>query len=143
MKKRNFTEKSKTARNRFATEMVEETLAKMENAMKNSTIAALKQQWYYGSDDCVAYDEDGNELNNGDFDEKIAEEITEEILYDGFYDEHCKFIELPSKTEMIEYLSDICRACDETYLTIKTEPWVDTFERMIYNYDTGLGDYLD
>lgn len=136
MKRRNFTEKSNTVRNRFATEMVEKTLAKMEKAMKNSTMAALKQQWYYGSDDCVAYDEDGNELNNGDFDEKIAEEIAEEILYDGFYDEHCKFIELPSKTEMIEELLNDCG--HGQYVDIKKEPWSDTFERMICEFDTGI-----
>lgn len=134
--RRNFTEKSKTVRNRFATEMVEKTLAKMENAMKNSTMAALKQQWYYGSDDCVAYDEDGNELNNGDFDQKIAEEIAEEILYDGFYDEHCKFIELPSKAEMIEELLNDCERGQ--YVDIKEESWADTFERMICEFDTGI-----
>lgn len=136
MKRRNFTEKSNTVRSKFATKMVEKTLAKMEKAMKNSTIAALKQQWYYGADDCVAYDEDGNELNNGDFDQKIAEEIAEEILYDGFYDEHCKFIELPSKIEMIKELLNDCERGQ--YVDIKREPWSDTFERMICEFDTGI-----
>ena len=142
MKKRNFTEKSKTVRNKFATEMVDKALAKFERPMMESTILELEWQYHWGSEDCVAYDEDGNELNDGEFDRTIAEEIAEEILYDGFYDNFHNYIELPSRTEMIENLLEDLKFVGVNK-EIKEETWSDTFERMIRHYDTGIGDYLD
>lgn len=152
MKRRNFTEKSKTVWNRFATEMVDETLAKMENAMIKTIYDNLYNQWLYDEDVCAKLDENGEAIYDEKedwtiFDEDAASEIAESMYCEcnGFYDKHNNFIELPSRTEMVENLLNECMNGDYVKQReyIKEETWTDTFERMTYTYDTGLEWYLD
>lgn len=153
MKRRNFTEKSNTVWNKFATEMVDKALAKFERPMIKTLYEDLYNQWLYCDSECCAkLDENGEAIYDEKedytiFDEDAASEIAESMYCEcnGFYDKHHDFIELPSRTKMIERLLIDCTNGDyvDQRKEIKTESWVDTFERMIYNYDTGIGDYLD
>lgn len=147
MKRRNFTEKSKSARNNFAIRIVNNTMKKMEKYLIESIYDNLYGQWLYDEDVCAKVDENGETIYDEKedwtiFDEDAASEIAESMYYEcnGYYDKYGKFIELPSRTEMIENIKYDYNCY--YHKEIMTESWLDTFSRMTRNWHTGLSVYV-
>lgn len=117
MKRRNFTEKSNAKWTKTARFVLDQIY---EEARKRS-IEFLEFQYHWGSDDCVAYDEDGNELNDGEFDRTIAEEIVDYYLSDGYFmctdaEDKNGVVELINENEMIKNIAEFCKENkDETW----------------------------